>query len=91
MTSRAFCITLLSKTYKNSCNHSYFKNKSHFLILNKEFLVRYIIAIVDKDLRYAKNLADYINKGSKLPFKAMSYSSYSSYREAAKLYNTEIY
>ncbi len=52
--------------------------------------MRYIIAIVDKDLRYAKNLADYINKGSKLPFKAMSYSSYSSYREAAKLYNTEI-
>ena len=52
--------------------------------------MRYIIAIVDKDLRYAKNLSDYINRGSKLPFKAMAYSSYSSYKEATKLYNTEI-
>ena len=52
--------------------------------------MRYIIAIVDKDLRYAKNLADYINQGSKLPFKAIAYSSYNNYKDAAKIYNTEI-
>ena len=52
--------------------------------------MRYIIAIVDNDYRYAKNLADYINQGSKLPFKAMAYNSYGSYQGARKLYNTEI-
>ncbi len=52
--------------------------------------MRNIIAIIDKDLGYAKRLADYINQSAKIPFKSIAYSSYKAYKDASKIYDTEV-
>ncbi|MDO4787864.1 MAG: hypothetical protein Q4A19_01735 [Johnsonella sp.] len=52
--------------------------------------MRHILAIVDRDIRYAERLADYINLGNRLPFKAMAYGGTERYAKKDRGIDTEI-